>query len=259
MRKTGKILKKQIKINNFTIQEVCRVVLQTDRKMSSSTEENESGNSKSIFDLFLYPKDQIGIISNLFTIDLNRFKFEQKLELIKLLSSKLLNLEVFLNCFNELTSKISEKKNGIKDCKSKMAEIKSDLATEKKLQNLVQKMDKLVGEKDEMVKFLNKCARIEPIGCDNEQNLYWRFECLSNCIILVIYCLSNCIILVIYCLSNYIILVIYCLSNCIFLVIYCLSNCIILVIYCLSNCIILVIYCLFNYIISITFLSYPGK
>ena len=173
----------KIKINNFTIQEVCRVVLQTDRKMSSSTEENESGNSKSIFDLFLYPKDQIGIISNLFTIDLNRFKFEQKLELIKLLSSKLLNLEVFLNCFNELTSKISEKKNGIKDCKSKMAEIKSDLATEKKLQNLVQKMDKLVGEKDEMVKFLNKCARIEPIGCDNEQNLYWRFECLSNCII----------------------------------------------------------------------------
>ena len=34
-----------------------------------------------------------------------------------------------------------------------------------------------------MKKFLNSCARIEPIGRDNEDNTYWEFDCLPDYIV----------------------------------------------------------------------------
>jgi len=187
----------KIKINNFSIQDVCRAVLQLDKKIASledNLEEARSDGQKltSIFDLFLYQTDKDRLISDLFKIELNKFNFEQKLELLTVLCLRLLNLEVFLNCFNELTTKISEKKSGIKECKSIIADIESKnvnfkqsqvLTEDKKYQILVKKLNKLMGEKDEMVNFMSKCARIEPIGCDNEQNFYWRFECLPDCIV----------------------------------------------------------------------------
>ena len=190
----------KIKFNSFTIQDICRVVIQNDLKRLNLIEDTnvDSSVSTSVFDLFMHCGDSVEencsdesrISCELFKTELNKLTFEQRLDLISVLCMRLLNLDVFLNCFSELTAKISEKKSSIKECKLKMAEIeanvkasKTTLADDKKYQNLVQKLNKLVLERDEMVKFLNKCARIEPIGFDSEKNTYWKFECLSDCII----------------------------------------------------------------------------
>ena len=184
-------------INSFSLQDLCRVVLQLDKNVCNIVESSSEvvlqqdmahvQSITNICDAFVYWKGKIQrkdrvIIEDLYMTDFKSFKQKQKIDLIVGLCLSILNLDIFLTSFNELHFKITEKKSEIRSLKAKLLELETK-GDSKEHQDVFGKLKTLEAELTNLTNFMNTCVRKEPIGHDAEENTYWRFEFLPDYII----------------------------------------------------------------------------